>query len=93
MVHRPTKLMDSGGLDLISQIQAAENAAHKIGAHVTAHALSRARNTLGCEIAGDVVMAGQHLRGMSGYRPRSVLTYRSGAGDFVGIIRSFRSSH
>ncbi len=69
MVHRPTKLMDSGGLDLISQIQAAENAAHKIGAHVTAQALSRARNALGCEIAGDVVTAGQHLRGKSGSVP------------------------
>ena len=66
MVYRPTKLMGSGGLDLVSQIQAAENAAHKIGAHVTAHALNRAKNALGCEIAGDVVTAGQYARGKSG---------------------------
>lgn len=66
MVYRPTKLKGSGALDLVSQIQAAENVAHKIGAHITAYTLNRAKNALGCEIAGDVMMAGQYARGKSG---------------------------
>lgn len=50
------------GSDLLSHIEAAERQAHADGFHVTAHALNRAKNALGWEMAGDVEQAGKAAR-------------------------------
>lgn len=47
---------------LISKIAAAEQAAHKCGMHVTAHALNRAKNAAGWEIDGNTEEAGRASR-------------------------------
>lgn len=44
---------------LIEDIQALESYAHARGLHVTAHALNRAKNALGWELAGNVEEAGK----------------------------------
>ncbi|HLL28509.1 MAG TPA: hypothetical protein VKT73_12775 [Xanthobacteraceae bacterium] len=62
MVDRTTKVA-TYGLNLATKIQAIEHEAHQLGAHVTAHALNRAKNALGYEMAGDTVMAGKAMRG------------------------------
>jgi hypothetical protein len=49
-------------LDLVAEIEAAEQRAHHLGLHVTAHALNRAKNALGWEIAGDITRAGMAAR-------------------------------
>lgn len=43
--------------DLIQVVQDAESRAHKLGLHVTGHALNRAKNALGWEIAGNIDQA------------------------------------
>lgn len=45
--------------NLISEIQEIESRAHALGMHVTGHALNRARNALGWELAGDTEQAGK----------------------------------
>lgn len=47
----------ANGSGLLAHIEAAEQQAHRDGFHVTAHALNRAKNALGWEIAGDVERA------------------------------------
>lgn len=49
--------------DLVLAIEDAEQRAHKLGLHVTGHALNRAKNALGWEVAGDVEQAGRAARG------------------------------
>ncbi len=49
--------------NLLDEIGRCEQRAHKCGALVTAHALNRAKNALGWEIAGDVEQAGKASRG------------------------------
>lgn len=54
-------------LDLLREIEACEQRAHKCGMLVTARALNRAKNALGWEIAGDIEQAGkagrdEHIR-------------------------------
>jgi hypothetical protein len=39
---------------LIGDLQLLEGRAHRLGMHVTAHALNRAKNAAGWELAGDV---------------------------------------
>jgi len=48
--------------DLVRAIEIDEQRAHKLGMHVTAHALNRAKNALGWEIAGDIEQAGRAAR-------------------------------
>lgn len=48
--------------DLVREVQRVEARAHQLGLHVTAHALNRAKNALGWEIAGDVAQAGKAAR-------------------------------
>lgn len=48
--------------NLLAEIELCEGRAHKCGAFVTAHALNRAKNALGWEIAGDVEQAGRASR-------------------------------
>lgn len=48
--------------NLLAEIGRCEQRAHKCGALVTAHALNRAKNSLGWEIAGDVEQAGRSSR-------------------------------
>lgn len=50
------------GSGLVAHIQNAETQAHRDGFHVTAHALNRAKNALGYEMAGDVLQAGRASR-------------------------------
>lgn len=45
--------------NMIQEIQELESRAHGLGIHVTGHALNRAKNALGWEIAGDVEQAGK----------------------------------
>lgn len=47
---------------LLRYIEAAERQAHADGFHVTAHALNRAKNALGWEMAGDVEQASRASR-------------------------------
>lgn len=42
---------------LISEIQEMESRAHDLGMHVTGHALNRAKNAAGWEVAGEVDQA------------------------------------
>lgn len=44
---------------LIQDIQTLESFAHARGLHVTAHALNRAKNALGWELAGNIEQAGK----------------------------------
>lgn len=48
---------------LLQELQEIETRAHRLGLHVTAHALNRAKNALGWEIAGNVEEAGKAARG------------------------------
>ncbi len=48
---------------LILDIQALENRAHRLGLHATAHALNSAKNASGWEIAGEPEKAGMAARG------------------------------
>lgn len=50
------------GSGLLAHIEAAEHQAHRDGFHVTAHALNRAKNACGWEIAGNVEQAGRAAR-------------------------------
>lgn len=52
----------ASGHGLLQHIQDAETQAHRDGFHVTAHALNRAKNALGWEMAGDVKQAGAASR-------------------------------
>lgn len=52
----------ASGSGLLAHIEAAERQAHRDGFHVTAHALNRAKNACGWEIAGDVERAGKAAR-------------------------------
>lgn len=56
------RLKTAHGSGLLAHIEAAEQQAHRDGFHVTAHALNRAKNALGWEIAGDVEQAGRASR-------------------------------
>jgi DhnA family fructose-bisphosphate aldolase class Ia len=49
----------AGQQNMIQEIQEIESRAHALGMHVTAHALNRAKNALGWEIAGDAEQAGK----------------------------------
>lgn len=49
--------------NMVQEIQDIETRAHGLGMHVTAHALNRAKNALGWELAGDIVQAGKAARG------------------------------
>lgn len=44
---------------LVHDLQDLESRAHGLGLHVTGHALNRAKNALGWEIAGDISQAGK----------------------------------
>jgi hypothetical protein len=57
----------SASQQLLSEIEALEQEANRIGAYVTARTLNQAKNALGWEMAGDVLMAGKISRGE---RPR-----------------------
>ncbi|HEX5244078.1 MAG TPA: hypothetical protein VFW23_12510 [Tepidisphaeraceae bacterium] len=48
--------------NLLRDLQDIQSRAHRLGMHVTAHALNRAMNALGWEIAGDVEKAGKASR-------------------------------
>lgn len=50
------------GSGLLAHIESAERQAHQDGFHVTAHALNRAKNALGWEMAGDIEQAGRASR-------------------------------
>ena len=56
------KVSVASGSGLLAHIEAAEQQAHRDGFHVTAHALNRAKNACGWEIAGDTVRAGKAVR-------------------------------
>lgn len=58
--QKPIRMASGSGL--LAHIEAAEQQAHRDGFHVTAHALNRAKNACGWEIAGDVERAGQAAR-------------------------------
>lgn len=45
--------------DFVEEVQALETKAHDLGLHVTGHALNRAKNALGWELAGDIEQAGR----------------------------------
>lgn len=53
---------NADGSGLLSHIEAAERQAHADGFHVTAHALNRAKNALGWEMAGEIELAGKASR-------------------------------
>lgn len=52
----------AGQQNLVQDIQEIEDRAHRLGMHVTAHALNRAKNALGWEMVGDPVKAGKAAR-------------------------------
>lgn len=56
------RMTGASGHGLLAHIEAAERRAHQDGFHVTAHALNRAKNALGWEMAGDVEQAGRASR-------------------------------
>lgn len=60
---KATRPRSAHGSGLLEYIAAAEQQAHRDGFHVTAHALNRAKNACGWEIAGDVERAGEAARG------------------------------
>lgn len=45
--------------NMVQEIQELETRAHGLGMHVTAHALNKAKNALGWELAGEVEQAGR----------------------------------
>lgn len=47
---------------MIRDIQALESRAHRLGLHVTAHALNNAKNAIGWELAGNIEAAGMAAR-------------------------------
>jgi hypothetical protein len=57
---RPTaSMIRAANQQLVEDIQTLESFAHARGMHVTAHALNRAKNALGWELAGDIEQAGK----------------------------------
>jgi hypothetical protein len=66
MAHRNLKAAHAErrahGSGLLAAIDAAERQAHRDGFHVTAHALNRAKNACGWEIAGNIEQAGRAAR-------------------------------
>lgn len=50
--------------DISNQIQKIESAAHRLGLHITGHALNNAKNASGWEVAGDIAMAGKAAIGV-----------------------------
>lgn len=52
----------AGRQQLVYDLQEIESRAHHFGMHVTAHALNRAKNALGWEMAGDVEKAAKASR-------------------------------
>lgn len=52
--------------NLVQELQELERRAHGCGLHVTAHALNRAKNAAGWEIAGNVEEAGRASRDKRG---------------------------
>lgn len=54
-----TSMILAANQQLIEDIQTLESFAHARGMHVTAHALNRAKNALGWELAGDIEQAGK----------------------------------
>lgn len=42
---------------LVNDIQALESRCHRLGVHITGHALNRAKNALGWEMAGNAEQA------------------------------------
>lgn len=67
---RPRRLSKAGIKDvenaarqqLVAEVQDLESRAHGLGLHVTAHALNRAKNALGWELAGNIEKAGAAAR-------------------------------
>lgn len=57
-----TAAITAGRRNMIQDVEELERRAHDLGMHVTAHALNRAKNALGWEIAGDVERAGMASR-------------------------------
>lgn len=53
---------------LLGEIEALEQEAHRIDAFVTARALNQAKNALGWEMAGNLLAAGKAARGV---RPKA----------------------
>ncbi len=53
------KTLTAANQQLLADIQALEGFAHARGFHVTAHALNRAKNALGWEMAGNIEEAGK----------------------------------
>lgn len=49
---------------LVQELQEAEDHAHRLGVHVTAHAINRAKNALGWEIAGKPEQAAKAALGV-----------------------------
>jgi hypothetical protein len=49
--------------NLVQDVQEIEDRARALGLHVTAHAINRAKNALGWEIAGNIEQAGKASRG------------------------------
>lgn len=56
------KINQAARQNMVQEIQELETRAHGLGMHVTAHALNRAKNALGWELAGDVEQAGKAAR-------------------------------
>ena len=52
-----TAAIRAGQQNLLQDLQEIESRAHHLGLHVTAHALNRAKNACGWELAGDTEMA------------------------------------
>jgi hypothetical protein len=59
---RNARQRNAHGSGLLAHIEAAERQAHRDGFHVTAHALNRAKNACGWEMAGDIEQAGKASR-------------------------------
>lgn len=61
------KVINSGDRNachiLLSDIQALESRAHRLGMTVTGHALNNAKNAAGWELAGETEFAGMASRG------------------------------
>jgi hypothetical protein len=57
VTKREISLKNRADQQMIRDIQTLESFAHARGLHVTAHALNRAKNALGWEVAGDVEQA------------------------------------
>lgn len=55
-------IITAGRRNMLQDLEELEQRAHHLGMSVTAHAVNRAKNTLGWEIAGDVERAGMASR-------------------------------